>query len=76
MTEVKQTLQRLMHQKELTLTLDRAIQDYGEKIDKQHNLNLPPHAFFTANSVVDSTTGASLEYPQLKLGDKAKHWIK
>ena len=59
MTGVKQTLQRLMHQKELTLTLDRAIQDYSEKNDKQHNLNLLPHAFFTGNYVVDSTTGTS-----------------
>ena len=76
MTEVKQTLQRSIHQKELTLTLDRAIKDYIEKINKQHNLNLLPQAFFTVNSIADPTPGASLEYPQLKLGDKAENWIK
>ena len=73
MTEVKQTLQRSIHQKELTLTLDRAIKDYSEKINKQHNLNLLPQAFFTVNSIADPTPGASLEYPQLKLGDKAEN---
>ena len=76
MTEVNLTLQRLLQQKEFTLTLERSIQDYNELITKQHNLNLPPQAFFSANSGVDSTTGASLEYPQLKLGDNAKNWIK
>ena len=37
--------------------------------------SLPAHAFWTANSVIDPTTGASLEYAQLKLGADGVEWI-
>jgi hypothetical protein len=40
------------------------------------SLPLPAHAYWTANAVVDPTTGASLEYAQLKLGPDAEKWIQ
>ena len=49
-----------------------AIQQYETLIQKQHALNLQPHAFWTANSEVDLDTGAALEYRDLKLGSQAK----
>ena len=63
-------------QKLKSITLKRAISEHDKLISSQNNLNLSSDAFFTANAVVDSTTGASLEYPQLKLGKEAKAWIK
>ena len=44
-----------------------AIQQYETFIQNQHALNLPPHAFWTANSVLDPDTAAALEYRDLKL---------
>ena len=76
LTKVNQTLQWLKLQKAQALTLNRAIKEYEEKITAQENLNLPPQTFFTVNFVVDPTTGASLEHPQLKLGDQAKIGLK
>ena len=37
---------------------------------------MPAHAFWTANAVVDPSTGTALEYPQLKLGDDSKLWLE
>jgi hypothetical protein len=37
---------------------------------------MPAHAFWTANAVVDPSTGTALEYPQLKLGDNSKLWLE
>jgi hypothetical protein len=37
---------------------------------------MPAHAFWTANAVVDPSTGNALEYPQLKLGDDSKLWLE
>jgi hypothetical protein len=36
----------------------------------------PAHAYWTANSVVDPSTGISLEYSQLKLGADGAEWIQ
>ena len=72
MTEIQATLLRLKSQKEQVITLKRSLDEYNLLIAKQHSLNLPSHAFFTANAVLDPDTGAALEYPQLKLGKNAK----
>jgi hypothetical protein len=37
--------------------------------------SLPAHAFWTANAVVDPSTGTAMEYPQLKLGEDSKLWL-
>jgi hypothetical protein len=37
--------------------------------------SLPAHAFWTANAVVDLSTGTAMEYPQLKLGEDSKLWL-
>jgi hypothetical protein len=34
--------------------------------------SMPAHAFWTANAVVNPSTGTALEYPQLKLGEESK----
>ena len=52
-----------------------AIQLYEILIQKQHAFNLPPHAFWTSTSVVDTNTGATLEYRDHKLGSQATQWI-
>jgi hypothetical protein len=36
---------------------------------------MPAHAFWTANAVVDPSTGTAMEYPQLKLGEDSKLWL-
>ena len=53
-----------------------AVAQYEAKITSQHNLNLPAHAFWTANTVVDPDTGASLEYKDLKLGEDSQQWLQ
>jgi len=37
---------------------------------------MPAHAFWTANAVVNPSTGTALEYPQFKLGDDSKLWLE
>jgi hypothetical protein len=37
--------------------------------------SLLAHAFWTANAVVDPSTGTAMEYPQLKLGEDSKLWL-
>jgi hypothetical protein len=37
--------------------------------------SLPAHAFWTANAVVDPSTGTAMEYPQLKLDEDSKLWL-
>ena len=54
----------------------RSLSEYNKLITSQNKLNLPPQAFFTTNAIVDSHTGALLEYPQLKLDEKIKKWTK
>ena len=76
MTEIQATLLRLKIQKEQATTLKRSLDEYNLIIAKQYSLNLPSHAFFTANAVLDPYTGATLEYPQLKLGKNVKEWIR
>ena len=76
MDEIQCTIKKLEDQKIKALTLQRAISEHEKLTTSQNVLNLPPKAFFTANAVVDPATGASLEYPQLKLGNEAKAWIK
>jgi hypothetical protein len=58
---------------------------HGQPRSSQRNTNksianpyphLPAHAFWTANAVIDPTTGASLKYAQLKLDTNSKAWIK
>jgi hypothetical protein len=41
---------------------------------KQRSI-ISAHAYWTANSVIDEATGASLEYAQLKLGADGEDWI-
>ena len=53
-----------------------AVFQYESLIKQQHALNLPPHAFLTANGVVDPLTGVDLEYKDLKLGPVAKLLIR
>ena len=76
MSEIKATLSRLEAQRTQATTLKRSLDEYDNVIRTQNNLNLPCHAFFTANAVLDPITGAALEYPKLKLGDNAKAWIR
>jgi hypothetical protein len=38
--------------------------------------SIPAHAFWTANAVVNPSTGTALEYPQLKLGKESKLWLE
>ena len=38
--------------------------------------SLPPHAFWTANAVIDPITGASLEYRHLRVGPDGEQWMK
>ena len=52
-----------------------AIQQYEILIQKHHTFNLPPYAFWTSNSVVDTNTGATLEYRDRKLGSQATQCI-
>ena len=66
----------MINQKEQATTLERSLDDYNLPIVKQHSLNLPSHAFFTANAVLDPDTGTALEYPQLNLGKNTKEWIR
>ena len=56
--------------------MKRSLSEYNKLITSQNKLNIPPQAFFTTNAIVDSHTGPSLEYPQLKLGEKIKKWTK
>ena len=49
--------------------------EYNYFIRKQYALNLPSHAFFTANDVLELDTCATLQYPQLKLRKTQKEWI-
>jgi hypothetical protein len=37
--------------------------------------SMPAYAFWTANAVVDPSTGTAMEYPQLKLGEDSKLWL-
>jgi hypothetical protein len=37
--------------------------------------SMPAHACWTTNAVVNPSTGTSMEYPQLKLGDDSKLWL-
>jgi hypothetical protein len=37
---------------------------------------LPAHALWTAHSVIDTATGASLEYKQLKIGADSAKWLQ
>ena len=62
MLEVTTKLKQLESQLQHNMTMAVAVAQYEAKITSQHNLNLPAHAFWTANTVVDPDTGASLEY--------------
>ena len=75
MSEIKTTLSRLEVQREQGTTLKRSLDEYDNLIRTQNDLNLPCHAFFTANAVLDPITGSALEYSKLKLGENAKAWI-
>jgi hypothetical protein len=41
----------------------------------EYHATLPPHAYWTANAVVDPITGTALKYAQVKTGPDAKKWI-
>ena len=69
---VKTKLSQLQSQFKQSLTMAAAIQQYETLIQKKHAINLPHHAFWIANSVVDPDTNAALEYRNLKLGSQAK----
>ena len=38
--------------------------------------SIPSHAFWTANAVVNPSTGTALEYSELKLGKDSKPWLE
>ena len=73
---VKTKLAQLESQQQQNTTMAAAVLHYESFIKKQHDLNLPPHAFLTANSVVDPLTGTVLEYKDFKLGPAAKLLIR
>ena len=72
MIQVHATLVELQAQKVKSTTLAKAVSEYVTMIKEQYSLNLPAHAFWTTNSVVDPITGTSLEYKDLKLDPQAK----
>lgn len=68
MSEIKAVLSRLETQKEHATTLRRSLDEYNTLVRTQHDLNLPCHAFFTANVVLDPFIGDALEYSKQNLG--------
>ena len=76
MSEIQAALSRLKAQIEQDTTLKCSLDEYNNLIRTQHDLTLSCHDFFTANAILDQVTGAAIEYPQLKLGESAKAWIR
>ena len=75
MSEIKAVLSCLETQKEQATTLKRSLDEYTTLVCTHHDLNLPCHAFFTANVVLDPFTGNSLEYQKLKLGEMQRRGL-
>ena len=74
--EIKIKLAQLKSQRDHSITMAAAVATYENMITKQQKLNLTAHSFWTANLMVNSVTGASMEYKYLKLSSESKEWIQ
>ena len=55
-------------------TVERRRSSKRKQAKSNHGI-LPPEAYWKANAVVDPTTGAAIEYAQLKIGTDSKDWL-